>query len=55
MSVAMKWYDEKGFEEVDLWIAARKLYGDHGFILVEESSSLKWGKELMVQHFVRKG
>ena len=56
---AIEWADEKGLEEVELWTfkgldAARKLYDGAGFALVEEMMGEKWGKEVMVQHFVRR-
>jgi GNAT superfamily N-acetyltransferase len=58
LSAAIEWADEQGFAEVKLWTfkgldAARKLYDEFGFVLQEEMMSAKWGRELMVQHFVR--
>jgi GNAT superfamily N-acetyltransferase len=59
VSAAIEWADKQGFEETELWTfkglnAARKLYDGFDFVLMEEVLSWKWGKELMVQHFVRK-
>lgn len=58
ISEAMKWAEEKGFAEVELWTfkgldAARKLYDAAGFVLKEEMVEPRWGPNMCVQHFVR--
>lgn len=56
---AMEFVDVKGFRETRLYTfkgldAARKLYEDVGFWLVEEGPGQRWGEEIVVQLFVRK-
>lgn len=55
---AMKFCDRTGFSEIHLWTfkgldAARKLYEDFGFALVEEWAGDQWGREVTEQRFVR--
>lgn len=59
LDAALKWADERRFEEVHLWTfkgldAARKLYEGRGFVLRDQEMKSMWeGKELLVQHLVR--
>lgn len=59
LDAAVKWADERGFEETHLWTfeglrAARRLYEGRGFGLRDEERRVMWeGRELLVQHFVR--
>lgn len=55
---ALDFSDERGFKEVHLWTfkgldAARKLYEDHGFELVEEQHGTQYGNRVLEQRFVR--
>lgn len=60
LAAAMGFVDKKGFVETHLDTfeglnAARRLYEDAGFRLVQETSGTQWGKELREQRFVRFG
>ncbi|KAH7369747.1 GCN5-like N-acetyltransferase [Rhexocercosporidium sp. MPI-PUGE-AT-0058] len=61
LDAALKWAEERAFEEVHLWTfkgldAARRLYEGRGFVLRDQEARKMWeGKELLVQHFVRGG
>lgn len=56
---AVKFCDRKGFRETHLWTfrgleAARHLYEEFGFSLVEERPGSQWGSEVLEQRFIRK-
>jgi DNA-binding MarR family transcriptional regulator/GNAT superfamily N-acetyltransferase len=56
---AVEFVDEKEFQETHLWTfkgleAARRLYVECGFEMVDEKVGKQWGKEVTEQHFVRK-
>ena len=56
---ALSFCDEQAFSETHLWTfkgldAARKLYEDFGFALVEEYDGDQWGTVVTEQKFVRK-
>lgn len=56
MKKAMTFCEEKGFDRVCLWTyegldAARHLYEEHGFTLVEEDTRQDWGPEITYQRF----
>lgn len=58
MNRAMAFCDEAGFERVYLWTyegleAARQLYQEHGFTLVEDVTRQDWGPELTYQKLER--
>ena len=58
MSAAMDFCDRQGFGEVHLWTfsgldAARHLYEQYGFTLVDEQAGNSWGTEVLEQKFVR--
>lgn len=58
MTAAMAFCDTQKFTETHLRTfrgldAARALYDRHGFKLADEQPGSQWGKEVMVQHFVR--
>lgn len=55
---ALDFCDRQGFAAIHLWTfksldAARRLYEDAGFTLVEEQPGSQWGKEVVEQRFVR--
>lgn len=59
LSEAMDFVDEKGFCETHLWTfsgldAARHLYEQAGFELVEEKPGCQWGETVREQKFVRR-
>lgn len=59
MTEAMAFCDEQRFAATYLWTfkglhAARKLYDDFGFTLIEEKAGKQWGEEVTEQCFVRK-
>lgn len=56
---ALGFVDGNDFQETRLWTfrgldAARKLYEEHGFILVKEEPGDRWGTRVMEQEFVRR-
>lgn len=56
MDRAMGFCEEREFDRVYLWTyegldAARHLYEDHGFSLVEEDTRQDWGPEITYQRF----
>lgn len=56
MERAMAFCDEAGFDRVYLWTyeglaAARHLYEEHGFALIEEDTRHDWGPEITYQKF----
>lgn len=56
---AVVFSDRLGYPETHLWTfkglsAARRLYLSCGFVQESEMETIKWGKELTVQHLVRK-
>jgi len=58
LSRAIEFCDEREFSEIHLWTvkgldAARKLYLNHEFELVEEYYGDQWGTEVIEQRFVR--
>jgi DNA-binding MarR family transcriptional regulator/N-acetylglutamate synthase-like GNAT family acetyltransferase len=58
LSAALSFCETQGFEAVHLWTfqglhAARHLYEEEGFLLVEERPGLQWGTEVLEQRFVR--
>jgi DNA-binding MarR family transcriptional regulator len=58
MGEAMAFCDRQGFRETHLWTfkgldAARRLYENHGFSLVEEFNGDRYGVEVLEQRFVR--
>ncbi|OCR25227.1 MarR family transcriptional regulator [Pseudomonas syringae] len=60
LAEAMKFCDESGFCATRLWTfqgldAARKLYEDFGFRLVQEQEGQQWGARVTEQCFVRPG
>ncbi|SDV08391.1 bifunctional helix-turn-helix transcriptional regulator/GNAT family N-acetyltransferase [Pseudomonas vancouverensis] len=60
ISEAIHFCDERGFRETRLWTfkgldAARKLYEDFGFVLVQEQEGQQWGAPVIEQCFVRPG
>jgi|TARA_R110002096_G_scaffold416576_2_gene619506 GNAT superfamily N-acetyltransferase len=55
---ALDFSDQREFKEIHLWTfkgleAARKLYEDHGFVLVEEQHGTQYGTRVLEQRFVR--
>lgn len=55
---ALDFCDSQGFAAIHLWTfksldAARRLYEDAGFTLMEEQPGSQWGKEVVEQRFVR--
>lgn len=57
---ALDFCDAAGFAETHLWTfagldAARHLYEQSGFGLVDEETSTDWGPPVQKQHFVRRG
>lgn len=60
LAEALKFCDERGFCATRLWTfqgldAARKLYEDFGFKLVQEQEGQQWGARVTEQCFVRPG
>lgn len=58
LSQALQFCDQQGFTCVRLWTfqgldAARALYEQHGFVLMEESVGEQWGPPVVVQRFER--
>lgn len=58
LTEALTFCDQQGFTAVHLWTfqgldAARGLYEESGFTLVEERRGGQWGKEVVEQRFVR--
>jgi GNAT superfamily N-acetyltransferase len=58
IEAALRFVDRHGFAETQLWTfqgldAARHLYEQSGFALVEEYPGTQWGKEVLEQRFVR--
>jgi len=58
LAKALAFCDQQGFAAIHLWTfqgldAARSLYEDFGFILVEERPGSQWGKEVVEQRFIR--
>lgn len=58
MTHAMNFCDREGFLETHLWTfqglnAARRLYEDFGFSVIEERAGKQWGEEVVEQCFVR--
>lgn len=58
LSAALRFVDEQGFKETQLWTfkgldAARHLYEGHGFVLEEERPGTQWGSKVLEQRFVR--
>ena len=59
LTQAVTFCDRQGFDETQLWTfrgleAARKLYENHGFSLVHESTGRQWGAEVIEQKYVRR-
>jgi DNA-binding MarR family transcriptional regulator/GNAT superfamily N-acetyltransferase len=59
LETALDFSDNQGFAETHLWTfaglhAARHLYEQNGFALVEERCGSQWGTEVLEQRFVRK-
>ncbi|KAF8860622.1 hypothetical protein BDZ45DRAFT_800564 [Acephala macrosclerotiorum] len=59
LTEAVRFSDEKGFEECQLWTfkglnAARKLYDGLGFEIVSEIIAKPWDVEILLQHMTRK-
>ncbi len=59
LGTAMAFVDDRGFAETRLWTfdglaAARRLYEQVGFVLVEEQAGAQWGREVLEQQFVRR-
>ena len=55
---AVEFVDERGFEETHLWTfkgleAARRLYVEFGFVMVDEKAGKQWGQEVRELHLVR--
>ena len=55
---ALAFCDEQGLQETALWTfkgldAARRLYEEFGFRLVEEHPGRRWGSPVLEQKFVR--
>ncbi|PXX46984.1 bifunctional helix-turn-helix transcriptional regulator/GNAT family N-acetyltransferase [Undibacterium pigrum] len=55
---AVSFCDEQQFSEIQLWTfngldAARRLYEDAGFALIEELTGRQWGEEVIEQKFSR--
>lgn len=55
---AVSYCDEQQFSEIQLWTfkgldAARRLYEDAGFVLIEELTGRQWGEEVIEQKFSR--
>ncbi|KMW58564.1 Transcriptional regulator, MarR family [Candidatus Rhodobacter oscarellae] len=58
LAEALRFVDDMGFAETQLWTfrglqAARHLYEQAGFVLVEEKPGQQWGKEVSEQKFLR--
>ena len=58
MTHAVNFCDRQGFAETYLWTfqglnAARRLYEDFGFRIIEERAGKQWGEEVVEQCFVR--
>lgn len=58
LSRAIDFCDKRGFSEIHLWTvkgldAARKLYENHGFKLVEEYHGDQWGADVIEHKYVR--
>ncbi|KAG1702877.1 putative HTH-type DNA-binding domain-containing acetyltransferase YbfA [Nymphon striatum] len=58
LEAALQFVDEYGFQETHLWTfksldAARVLYEQSGFRLVNEEAGIQWGSEVLEQKFVR--
>ncbi|KAF1021253.1 MAG: hypothetical protein GAK30_02016 [Paracidovorax wautersii] len=58
LAEAVAFCDQRGYETTYLWTfqgldAARRLYGQAGFVLDEERAGQQWGREVVEQRFVR--
>jgi GNAT superfamily N-acetyltransferase len=58
LAEALRFCDQQGFPQTHLWTfrgldAARRLYEQNEFLLVEEMPGTQWGGEVIEQKFVR--